>query len=415
MKRPQLWLRWLFLTCLLLVVAESAVLRWMAPSVVIRKLEQATAGQVAVERAHLFFPLNARLTGLRFTRNIPEAGFSVQRATIRPRWLSVLTKTLEVGILEIERPLLRLTRAKSGTLFWPALAASDGINPAAALPPSWRMRVHSIKVIDGALEFVDDTPPTPFHALLNHVSVVMGPVTVPFDGSQISFALRAAVTGRSGELAPLYCSGWWEASAGTLQASCQLEPLALVVFEPYFQRSPVIRVYGATLSSTSQWSAKANALEASIQLELGNLREGDLSVHGRTIVDIKQLAQTTASRLTGAVSLTGPLNEPGRWHGEFVAGDDGTQRLVEELLERNIKIVTVALGRQPIGIHIGPVGGTPQDVEAVSKEIREALEILATPVVPEVAPVPLSEEVVPEAPAAPPEQPDQPPTAPIPL
>ncbi len=399
MKRPKFWLRWFFLACLLLVVAEYAVLKWVAPTLVIRKLEEATGGQVAVDSTRLAFPMTALFTGLRFTHNTPESGLSIQQATIRPRWLSVSTRTLEVDTIEMERPFIRVTRLKTGTMRWPTASlssprgsTSDGVTAAAVWPPSWRMRVQSIKVIDGAIELIDHTPPTPFHALLNHLSFVVGPVTVPFDGDQISVALRGAFMGRNGELAPLYCSGWWQAAAGDLQASCQLEPLALVVFEPYFQQSPAIRVYGATVSSTSQWSAKANALEARVQLELGNLNEGDLSVHGRTIVDIKQLAHTQESRLTGAVSLAGPLNEPSQWHGEFVAGDEGAQRLVEELLERNVKIVKVALGRQQIGIRIGPAGGTPQDIEAVSKEIREALEILATPEVPQV-----SSEAAPQA------------------
>jgi len=257
---------------------------------------------------------------------------------------------------------------------------------------------------------VDETPTTPFHIVFEHLSLVAGPISVPFHDDQPSFALRGAVGGHGVQAVPLYCSGWVGPVEKNLQISCQLEPLALALFEPYAQRSAAIRFYNMTLKLTSQWMAKVNAFEARMQLELGNLSEGDLSARGRTILDVGQLTDGGEPRLTGEIRVHGPLDQPQDWNGQFMPGDAAAQKLVNQLLERKIKVLKVPFLGGRMKIRIAPASETAMmDIQAVSKEISEALDILATPAVynvphdipaPQVAPlVPLN--ITPETKFAP--------------
>jgi hypothetical protein len=219
----------------------------------------------------------------------------------------------------------------------------------------------------------------------------------------MSFAIRGRVLGYLGAEAPLYCSGWLDLGVRDLQASCRLEPLPLSALDPYYHGKSELRVYTTTLSSTSQWLAKANRFTGSLRLELGNLSEGDFSIHGRTIVDVKKLTDGQDPRLSGAISVSGPLDDPSAWAAEFLPGDDRVQGLVERLLEHGVTRIKVALGDQPLYISMSPAtSATMTDLEAASREVQEALQILAGP-----EPVPVPADPAPREPDAPPVQPGE--------
>jgi hypothetical protein len=216
----------------------------------------------------------------------------------------------------------------------------------------------------------------------------------------MSFAVRGELVGHSGEAAPVYCSGWVALPAKDLQASCQLEPLALAAFEPYYQQGNVkVRVYNATLKSTSQWLVDSNAFDGRVQMELGNLTEGDVSVHGRTVVDVKKLAAGEAPRLSAELKITGPLDNPTAWRSDFVPGDTVAQQLVRPLLDRGIEMINIPLGERKISVSITPASqATMSSIEEASKQVQQDLEILATPAAEPAAPVTAPTEGTPSAP-----------------
>lgn len=428
MKRPNALFRGLLLACLLFLLGEYVALTHLAPQYVLWTVQYAAGGDVQAQRAHLTFPLTTTLTGLHWVSNSPQSALHIQRAVIWPRWLSVPSRTLRVDRVQLDAPALRLTRTKDGTLLRPSLrhaatAGAGASEPRApsvgtrSLPASWQVQIDALKVVDGVIEFVDERPVTPFHGILDHLSVIAGPMTVPLDrAQQLSFAARARVVGHGGHAAPVYCSGWLDLRRRDLQASCRLEPLALAAFEPYYQGPPEVRVYTTTFTLTSQWMARANELTARIQLELDNLSEGDLSVHGRTILDIKQVTSGADPRLRGEVSLTGPLDDPRRWQAEFLPGNDPTQQLVKRLLAHGVEMIRVLLWGHELHVHLASASQAKMtDIEAVSKEIQEALEILAVPIPEEVPLAPPAGESPPAPAAAPESTPELPaPSPPVP-
>jgi len=409
MKRPTPWFYWLlFFVCGIVIIGEYIALSWLAPHYVLHLVERAAGGTLAVDEARLSFPVTT-LTGLRLVNGTPQSTLSIQRVVIKPRWLSLLSKTVLLNSVQIEHPFLRLTRTKNGTMLWPALSvpvtaggtSSDAAPPSTPSPaglPWWHLRINSLQIEDGVVEFFDESTAVPFHGVLHHASFSLGPVSFPLVDAQTSFAIRAELIGQNGDAAPAFCSGWMSLTARNLQASCQLEPISLSAFEPYYQGQGrvQVRAYNATLKSTSQWVAKSNELTGRLQFELGNLTEGDLSVRGKTVMDVKKLGGREEPRLTAELQMTGPLDAPSQWHSSFVPGDLQVQQLLEPLLNRGIEIIKVSLWGRKIDVSIAPTSPAEMTgVEEVSKQVQEELEILAAPI-PQVAP---GSEQPPAAPA----------------
>ena len=421
MKHPNTLLRWVFILCVLIVVGQYAVLAWFVPRFVIYALERATGGHLAVRRASLTFPMTTTLEGVRLAQNTDEVAFSVERVVIRPRWASVTGRTLWLDSLDLDGPLVRVSRSRAGTTRWPAMPQPFLSRALLGVMP-WRLLIGSVNVKDGILEFLDRYPAEPFHGALDHISVSVGPVTLPPREAQhlaqaegrslsMSFALHGRVATGQGTTPPWYCSGWVDLTSKDLQASCQVEPLPLAAFEPYFTGRTQLRAYATTLRSTSYWTAQANDLTGRVQLELGHLLEGDLSFRGRTVVDVKKLAGGPELRLGGTVVFNGPLDQPGEWDAEFLAGDPQVQLLVRRLFEYGVRLIKVPFGSYMLYVRLAPV--TPEmmtDVEAVSREVQEALELLIAPPAEATGATPAPATVTPPPPTPPatPETPGEP-------
>lgn len=414
MKRPLSWTHWLLLACVAVIAAEYTVISWLAPRYVQYAVEHASGGLLSVGAVRLIFPATVTLSQVRSRANSRDAALSLPQMTVRPRWLALGSQTAAFESVDIYAPFARVTRTAEGTVIWPELSGRLTGDAAQSedrvLRRGWRIAVNSVRVLDGTLEVIDVAAPQPYHAVLQHVSIVAGPLSRPVGGSQATFAIRGQFVGHGGHAAPLYCSGWVDLSARDLQASCRLEPLVLAAFEPYYQqRRMKVRPYGTTLQATSQWTSKNNELDARIQLELGNLVEGDVSIRGTTVLDVQQLVPGELAKLTGEIKITGPLDDPSAWQREFVPGDPQVQELVQLFIERGIDVINIPVGKQTMGVDISPATiEAMSDIQAASEQVEAELEILAVPAepVPEVVP---AEE--PGPPAVEPSQEPLPPTA----
>lgn len=388
MRRPHTLLKITVVCCLLIIAAQYAALTWLAPQYVMRLMEHALGGQIVAAKAWWSFPSTMTLTGVRLTGNHPGAALSIQRATMKLKGVSLTRRTVKFEMVDIERPFMQITRTKSG-VNGPAVSWSVAPHSATLLPASsarqspWQIVITSLQIEDGTLEFLDERPAVPFHGLLDHLSLVIGPITIPQAlGTQVSFAIRGELIGDQGHAAPAYCSGWLGLASQDIEASCQLEPLSLAAFQPYYQGPAEVRVYATTLRSTSQWSSRANDMKSRIQLELGNLTEGDLSIRGRTVIDVKKLtAGQPQPRLSGEVVLTGPFNRPSSWHSTLIPGDEPVQHLLKRLLDRGVEVLKVPFFGGRMRMSISPASqAVMTDIEAASREVQEALEILTVPV-----------------------------------
>lgn len=386
MKQPRTVFRIFLLFCLTLVGLEYLALTRLAPRYVTQLVERAAGSKLIINSTQLSFPLTTTFRGLRLVNNTADSGLGIPRITIWPQWVSLPSRTVWVDTINVYRPFLRLKRLADGSVLRPhleELVTVDGINQitalASGLPSSWRVHINSVNFEEAAIEFVDEKSDSPFRGVIHHLSVALGPVTIPVS-EPLSFAIRGSLAGQQGHEAMFYCSGSWNAAAEDLEAYCRMEPIALAGFLPYFSgKKTQVRAYSMTVDATSRWLARANELEASIQLELGQLKEGDFSVYGRTVVDVQQMtADQPRPTLRGEVKIIGPLMQPGQWQAQFYPGDEPVQRLLERLLEHGVKAIKLPMlgGR----IHLVPATKeTMGDIEAASREVVDALEILAGP------------------------------------
>lgn len=405
MKRPLTWPVWLLGLLLIVLAAEHALFAWFAPRYVLYLVRSATGGTVAIQEATLSLPLTTALNGLHWVGNSDEAGLSIRRMTIRPRWVSFRTREVWLRSVTLEDALFRITRREDGTVVVPSLAFSPPAGTAPGLPgpaSPWTMHIDTIKMDGGIVELRDLRPQQPFHGAIQYLSFVMGPLTLPRVDSQTTFALRAQLSGHRGHAAPFYCSGWFNALAKDLQAACRVEPLPLAALEPYYPSGKVkVRVYDASVTSTSQWVARQNALEGKIQLKMDHLNEGDLSVMGRTILNVPLV--TGGQEVAGAVSLTGPLDNPALWEAHFLPGDQRVEQLLAPLLEHGIQIIRIPFIGRGVRITAPSTNGAAGDIQEATERIEKELEILA-PVTPAPAePLPVAAEPViagPEYPVA---------------
>jgi len=390
MKRPNVWFRALLTCCLLVLLGEYAALTWLGPLHVMRWVQQVAGGQLRIGAVRLSFPLMTTLMNVQLAKSSPGTFLDIQRVSVMPRWFFVTSRQLWLERLEVERPLVRFTRMKSGAVLWPRTAESDEApRPqgswlvqlgASSWRWPWSTYLHAIQVTEGTVEFVDQMPAFPFHGMLNHLTLVVGPVSLPHGDSQVSFAARAMLVGHSGLTAPCYCSGWVDVVREDVEASCQLEPIALEAFEPYYHGLAEIRVYTTKLSLTSQWSVKSNQLNARIQWQLSDLSEGDLSVHGRTVLNLKRLWPLKDPVFRGEIVLSGSADESHNWYAELIPGDAVMQQLAQRLLDRGVERITIPWWGHQFSLSLIPASqATMSDIATTSKQIQEALEILALP------------------------------------
>ena len=396
MKRPRFWWRGLILLSTLLVLLQYVTLTWFVPRYLIHWIQRTTGGIVQVNDARVFLPLTTMLAGVSAIQNTSEAALSIERVVLRPRWALVPSPQVWLEVLDMTRPYLRLTRDASGR-WWQGAASGGGqagTEPRALQRRVWPftavhlptdgIHVQSIQVTEGTIELRDRSMTPAFHALIDHLSVVAGPVAIPVDAEYISFAVRGELASEKGASAPFYCSGWVAARKGDLDISCRLEPLELDLFEPYYQGSVLMRVSSAILEGTTRWSAKDNELNARTQLNLTRLRRGALTVRGRNLLDPKYVGPDKETSLRGEFRLTGPLHRPKEWLLELVPGNEPLQQVANRLLDLGIERVTFRWLGQRIGINLIPGSrATMSNIAASSKQIEDALEALVLPSVTE--------------------------------
>jgi len=382
---------------LLCVALGYAGLSLTLPQWVDQQLRRVVGNTLVIGQVRLGFPLKLVFSDVVLVAKNPGTTVSIRQLAVSPLWWSWRRKTVWLRRLEIEEPRMLVRRTQQGTLLWPLLEPLVQAPTTASAPPAsgstlgdhaptgsaWTVVIQTMQVSGGTIEFVDEKRPTPFRGSLSELSIVGGPLSFPSGPSgaeRVSVAIQGRLVGNQQHAASVYCSGWLDADRRDVDLSCQLDPLRLAAFEPYYQGPLQVRVYDATLKATSQLTAKANQLDGRVKLEISNLSEADLSVLGTTLVDIKKVAGGAERVLTGELQISGPLDRPNAWSFQLVPGNEIVQRLLAPLLNRGFQIIRIKVGEQTIELGLTPATEEAMsNIEAVSKEVEEHLSILAPP------------------------------------
>jgi len=402
MRRPFSFFHAFLALCATLVIGY-VLLAWSLPRYLHYRIRRALDFTAEIGDVQLEFPFTVVLTDVRSMRGWPTTGWYAERIVIRPAAVSWARHLLHLTALEIERPWIRVTRTDDGEVLWPRVdprAASAQDDEAAPVwRRTWQLVAETADIRNGTLEIIDQQPAKPFHGVVDHLSLMAGPITLPLTLpaalGRMTFAVSAKITGQNGHGAPAYCSGWLDPEARDLEASCRLEPLRLAAFDPYYYEGRLqLRVYESKLEATTRWAARDNALDGRTQLKITDLSEGDLSLRGRTLADVKQLAGGEPPILTGEIKTSGPLDQPQQWSIELVPGNEIVQRLMKPLLVRGIELVPVKIAGQTIKVGIMPATKEIMtEIEETGKEVEKSLEMLTPPLAEEPVEAIAEEEV----------------------
>lgn len=430
MRPRRSWLSMLATWLLLLFTIGYVSAAVFGPRWIREQLHRTVGDALTVGTIRLGFPCHLVLCDVNLASTTTGAVTGIRRIRLHPGGLSWSRKTLWIKALVVEGPRVSLRRTDQGTLIGPTLAS-------VALPPSakptipshdvwsgWRIVIQTVDLSNGLVEFVDQSAPRPFRGALAHLSLVGGPLTIPLQATPVAMAIQAQVVGDQQHSAPLYCSGWVDVEGANLDTSCQLEPLRLAAFAPYYQQRPLpLRIYDATIQATGRVLAKANVLEGRMQLEIGNLADADLAFLGWAVADIKKLTAASSHALTGEIEMSGPLEQPQAWNFQFTPGDEAVRRLMQWLFSRGVEVIPIKVGEQVINVELAPATKESMvNAEATSKTVQESLQMIAPTSQPPETPkgeapspaAPAASQESTEAPASPTVAPTQPPVAPTP-
>ena len=418
MARRSGWRTGVFFICAL-VAAAYAWLDREVPRFVQHALASASGGTVRVGGVRLGWPMRLVLTDVSLVTPLPGATLSARRLIAAPRRWSWSQRTLWLSSLLVEGLHAGVRRTPQGAIQWPMLGgptpgeAEAASSVAVARPLSassvgagWQLVIDTLQIADAEITFVDGRFAQPFEWSLSPLSLIGGPVGLPRAAERFSLAAQGQFVGVFQRAAPLSCSGWLDFSDRNADLACQLSPLPLAAFQPYYDQGPwQVRVYDASLQVTARLTAKQNAMDGRLQLELENLEEGDVSHRGRAVVDVKKVLSKSAQKtLSGEIRLTGPLDQPEQWQFQLVPGDATVQQLMRPLLEHGVASIQVKMGEQVIKVDLAP--GSPEaitSVEQASQAVQEQLQVVHPAETMPSLETPVPEEAVsPPAPAAPP-------------
>lgn len=362
-----------------LVLVQYFALAWIAPRYAVHAIRNAVGEDIRIGSARMQFPFTLELSDVRWEGQWPKAGLLAEQMIIKPAWVSWKSKTVLLRSMEVKGGWLHLSRDSDGVVHWPSLEfTGDPEPPGTGFASHWTVTVASLLINDGTLSYYDEHLRRPFSGAIEHMSLVAGSVSWPPVPSRVTLAIRGILLGHNGHSAPLYCSGWFDSTKQDVDISCQLEPLTLAAFEPYYNQGRITaRMYDATLKATSQWSVRNNVLDARIQLTIDNLDEADLSMRGTTLLDIQEIAQGEPPTLTGQIKVSGLLNDPEQWHLELIPGNEMVQRLLKPLVDRGREAIRLRLGGERIAVGISAATKAEMsEIEEANKQVEKTLELL---------------------------------------
>lgn len=430
MRRPHSIVKLILLSATGVLLIAYAVVSSLAPVWVYDSLQRIPGQPLTIGKLRVAFPATLVLSDVRLVDQQPGTLINASEIAISPLWLSWERRTLWLRKLRVRGLTLQARRTAQGTMLQPVPdmlvpsvqpaegAADTGVVMSAKWTP-WRMVIQTLEIQDSAIEFVDQKNTRPFQGSATRIFLVGGPVSMPFEGQPLTFAVQGVLKGASDHAAPWYCSGWVNVQQRRVDVSCQLEPLRMAAFEPYYQKPLPQKLYDARLSARGRLVMKHNEVSGRIQFEIDNFSEADLESLGKAGDSIRKLAGEGQRTLSGELQLAGALDKWSEWRWQLVPGNELVQQLMSPVVGRGIEFIKVRIGSVVVPVGLVPAtDATKADSEAAKQEVQDALSVIApgAPGAPPVAvtmPVPTAPDTPADGlPVAPPPAPAPAPAAP---
>lgn len=366
-----------------------SVVATVAPIWIYDWLQRIPGQPLTIGRLRVAFPATLMLSDVRLVDEHPGALIGASEILISPLWLSWNHRTLWLRKLSVRGLTLHARRTAQGTMLKPvpdmlvpSVQPAEGVADTGVLVSAkwtpWRVILRTFELQDGAIEFVDQKNTRPFKGSATRIFLVGGPVSVPFEGQPLTFAVQGVLSGASQHASSWYCSGWVNIHHRRADVSCRLEPLRMAAFEPYYQKPLPQKLYDAQLGARGRLVVKNNEVNGRIQFEIDNFSEADLQSLGKAGDSIRKLAGEGQRTLSGELQLAGSLDKSSEWKWQLVPGNELVQQLMSPVVGRGIEFIKVRIGSVVVPVGLVPAtDATKADSEAAKQEVQEALSVIA--------------------------------------
>lgn len=253
---------------------------------------------------------------IRGPRGWPAADtLRAQRIVVAPDLRALLSAQVRVSRITVEEAYLSMLRSRDGRLrVVPSLLEREKETGKAdsAAPP---VRIGTIELANGALEFFDATVRQPPHMLrIEQLRATVEGLNVPDLSGRTQLKLEGVVKGvrRNGTLA---VNGWGEIATRDSEITMTLRGVDLIALQPYLIKASEAGVRRGTLDLDLKSTVRKNVLRAPGTLTLSGLELASGSGAFGTFMGMPRQAALNAlknrnDQITLRFTLEGNLNDP---------------------------------------------------------------------------------------------------------
>ncbi|HEY0843731.1 MAG TPA: DUF748 domain-containing protein [Noviherbaspirillum sp.] len=239
-----------------------------------------------------------------------------ERIVIRPDLLGLFTARVHVPRITVEQAYVSAVRTREGKVrLLPSLLEAPGKRKGASPGAMPEIRIGTIELRDGVLEFFDATVRQPAHKTrLEQLQAKVDDLQLPALASRTHLQLDGTVKGvqRDGKLS---IDGWAELGAKNSDIATRLQGVDLLAFQPYLIKASEAGVKRGTLDLKLKSSVRKNRLHAPGSITLSGL---ELVAGGGafgTFMGMPRQAVIAGmkdrnDRITIDFTLDGDLNDP---------------------------------------------------------------------------------------------------------
>ncbi len=326
---------------------------------VVGHLRRLLPGVTSVGRITLTFPPGIALQHVRWQDAITaEPILRAHRIVLQPSWGALLMGRLFLTSLTIRGAELHVVRNPDKR--WNVM-----LNPQSS---SWarlqdailrhflregRLGAQRVRLLNGVIVIEDQAVRPPVTLRMEHVTLRVWASPLPPRLWRTRFSIEGILRAQpEGPPSPFRLVGWLDPLARDLEATFHIGEVELKPLHPYYQgKVTSVHAYAGRLTLQGEAKAKQNELTATCHLTLSNLTQGDISILGRTIVDVGNSLQGTQGTLASEILVRGPLDQPAQWRYELGPNQAPLILLFLPLMELSGQATVIKIG--PTELDVG--------------------------------------------------------------
>lgn len=210
----------------------------------------------------------------------------IRRLELRNARVDIARRSVDVGLLRLERPRASVARdAKGRWMFEDWLAAgAPAASPAPAAPATaaapWQVTLRGVELDEGALSYADQSTARPVALDVSNLRLRTGPLRLDRLGESVPVELSGAVAAGKATPGQLSLRGQLALEPMALQGQLELQKLPLHALEPYFGDALNLQLSRADLNFKGRLHYAAQQAGPAVRLE-GDLGVDDLRAQQR--------------------------------------------------------------------------------------------------------------------------------------